>query len=156
MVSNPLTDPEWADRSVDLIDRVVATVRRYTTQPIVATARGLVFGLLAAFGIIGVIVVLGIGITRGLQAALDAAMPRDAAVWASSSSGIPAIRRFCSTRFLAILLRWMACSFVAAAFISATNSDSVSASASASTSAKSADPALARKSLTRFLAILPR
>jgi hypothetical protein len=83
MVSNPLTDPEWADRSVDLIDRVVATVRRYTTQPIVATARGLVFGLLAGFGIIAVIVVLGVGITRGLQEALDAAMPRDAAVWLS-------------------------------------------------------------------------
>jgi len=83
MVSNPLTDPEWADRSVDLIDRVVATVRRYTAQPIVATARGLVFGLLAGFGIIAVIVVLGVGITRGLQEALDAAMPRDAAVWLS-------------------------------------------------------------------------
>ncbi|MEY4016074.1 MAG: hypothetical protein RIS46_1070, partial [Actinomycetota bacterium] len=24
MVSNPLTDPEWADRSVDFIDRVVS------------------------------------------------------------------------------------------------------------------------------------
>jgi hypothetical protein len=32
MVSNPLTDPEWADRTVDFIDRVVSTVRRYTTQ----------------------------------------------------------------------------------------------------------------------------
>ena len=74
MVSNPLTDPEWADRSVDLIDRVISRVRRYTTQPIVATARGLVFGLLAGFGIIAVIVVLGVGITRGLQEALDAAM----------------------------------------------------------------------------------
>jgi hypothetical protein len=28
-------------------------------------------------------VVLGIGITRGLQAALDAGLPRDAAVWVS-------------------------------------------------------------------------
>ena len=50
---------------------------------IVATARGLVFGLLAAFGIVAVIVVLGIGITRGLQDALDAGLPRDAAVWVS-------------------------------------------------------------------------
>ena len=83
MVSNPLTDPEWADRSVDFIDRVIARVRRYTTQPVVTTARGLVFGLLAGFGIVAVIAVTGIGITRGLQAALDAALPRDAAVWVS-------------------------------------------------------------------------
>ena len=71
MVSNPLTDPEWADRTVDFIDRVVSTVRRYTTQPLVTTARGLVFGLLGTFGIVGILVLLIVGITRGLQAALD-------------------------------------------------------------------------------------
>ena len=48
MVSNPLTDPQWADRTVDFIDRWVSTIRRYTTQPIVTGARGLVFGLLAS------------------------------------------------------------------------------------------------------------
>ena len=83
MVSNHLTDPEWADRTVDFIDRVVSTVRRYTTQPLVTTARGLVFGLLGTFGIVGILVLLIVGITRGLQAALDSVVNHDASVWIS-------------------------------------------------------------------------
>jgi hypothetical protein len=83
MVSNPLTDPEWADRTVDFIDRVVSTVRRYTTQPLVTTARGLVFGLLGSFGIVGILVLLIVGLTRGLQAALDSVVNHDASVWIS-------------------------------------------------------------------------
>ena len=83
MVSNPLTDPEWADRTVDFIDRVVSTVRRYTTQPLVTTARGLVFGLLGTFGVVGSLVLLIVGITRGLQAALDSVVNHDASVWIS-------------------------------------------------------------------------
>jgi cell division protein FtsX len=83
MVSNPLTDPEWADRSVDFIDRVVSTVRRYTTQPLVTTARGIVFGLLGSFGIVGIVVLLIVGLTRGLQAALDSVVNHEASVWIS-------------------------------------------------------------------------
>jgi len=83
MVSNPLTDPEWADRSVDFIDRVVSTIRRYTTQPLVTTARGIVFGLLGSFGVVAMAVLLIVGVTRGLQAALDAVVNHDAAVWIS-------------------------------------------------------------------------
>lgn len=83
MVSNPLTDPEWADRTVDFIDRVVSTVRRYTTQPLVTTARGVVFGLLGSFGIVGILVLLIVGLTRGLQAALDSIVNHDASVWIS-------------------------------------------------------------------------
>jgi len=79
--SNPLTDPEWANRSVDFIDRWVQLVRRYTTQPIVTTARGVVFGLLATFGVVSVIVVLSVGIARGLIAALDAGLSHEQAVW---------------------------------------------------------------------------
>jgi hypothetical protein len=83
MVSNPLTDPEWADRSVDLIDRIVSTIRRYTTQPLVTTARGIVFGLLGAFGVVAMVVLFVVGLTRGLQAALDAVTNHEAAVWIS-------------------------------------------------------------------------
>ncbi|MFM8625777.1 MAG: hypothetical protein ACKOCC_02370 [Actinomycetota bacterium] len=83
MVSNPLTDPAWADRIVDVIDRMVSTIRRYTTQPLVTGARGIVFGLLASFGIITMIVLLLLGLTRGVQEALDAFLPRDGAVWSS-------------------------------------------------------------------------
>lgn len=83
MVSNPLTDPEWAERTVDFIDRWVQTVRKYTTQPLVTTARGIVFGLLGAFGVVGIVVLLVVGLTRGLQAALDAVVDHQAAVWIS-------------------------------------------------------------------------
>ena len=83
MVSNPLTDPEWASRSVDFIDRFVATVRRYTTQPLVTTARGIVFGLLGSFGVVTMVVLFLIGLVRGLQAALDAVVNHRASVWIS-------------------------------------------------------------------------
>ena len=83
MVSNPLTDPEWADRSVDFIDRVVSTIRRYTTQPLVSTARGIVFGLLGSFGVVAIVVLFVVGLTRAIQAALDAVTNHDAAVWIS-------------------------------------------------------------------------
>jgi hypothetical protein len=81
--SNPLTDPEWATRTVDFIDRNVARVRRYTTQPVVSTARGIVFGVLAAFGLVGVVVLGSVGLVRALQVALDAAVSHAAAVWTS-------------------------------------------------------------------------
>ncbi|MEY4633756.1 MAG: hypothetical protein RLZ18_1128 [Actinomycetota bacterium] len=83
MVSNPLTDPEWATRTVDFIDRLVATVRKYTTQPLVTTARGVVFGLLGSFGVVAVIVLFVVGLVRGLQAALDAVVNHQASVWIS-------------------------------------------------------------------------
>lgn len=83
MVSNPLTDPDWAGRTVDLIDRVVGTVRRYTTQPLVTLARGIVFGLLGSFGVVAIIVLLIAGLTRGLQSVLDLLTYRAAAVWIS-------------------------------------------------------------------------
>lgn len=83
MVSNPLTDPDWAGRTVDFIDRTVATVRRYTTQPLVTTARGIVFGLLASFGVVTALVLFLVGTVRGLQAALDAVVDHDKSVWIS-------------------------------------------------------------------------
>ena len=83
MVSNPLTDPAWADRIVDLIDKTVSTIRRYTTQPLVTGARGIVFGLLVGFGVVTMFVLVVLGLTRGIQEGLDAFLPRDAAVWVS-------------------------------------------------------------------------
>lgn len=83
MASNPLTDPEWAERSVDFIDRIVSFIRDHTTKPIIKSARGLVFGLLAAFGLVALSVLFIIAIGRGLQAALDAAFAHETAVWMS-------------------------------------------------------------------------
>ncbi len=81
MVSNPLTDPDWAKRSVDFIDRFVQLVRNYTTKPLVYTARGLVFGVIALSGIVATLVLVLVGSMRGLNAAFDAAFERDKAVW---------------------------------------------------------------------------
>lgn len=83
MVANQTTDPDWASRIVDWIDRVVSTIRRYTTQPLVSLARGIVFGLLGAFGLVAAIVLLVLSLVRGLQALLDLAVDREAAVWIS-------------------------------------------------------------------------
>ncbi|MEY2627817.1 MAG: hypothetical protein RJB08_1576 [Actinomycetota bacterium] len=83
MPSNPLTDPDWAQRTVDFIDKWVGIVRDRTTKPLIAVVRGIVYGVLILTGVT-LIAVLGlIALTRGLQAALDAGMSRDAAVWAS-------------------------------------------------------------------------
>lgn len=83
MPSNPLTDPDWATKTVDFIDRWVSLVRDRTTRPLIAVVRGLVFGVLILTGVVLVGVLGLIGLTRGLQAALDAGMNRDAAVWVS-------------------------------------------------------------------------
>ena len=83
MASNPLSDPAWATRAVDFIDRVVGTIRKYTTQPLVVVARGIVFGLLAGFGIVVAIALFLIGLTRGLQSALDAVFSHEVSVWVS-------------------------------------------------------------------------
>lgn len=83
MVSNPLNDPEWATRAVDVIDRIVGSIRKYTTQPLIIVARGIVFGLLAGFGIAVALVLALIGLSRGLQSALDAVFEHEVSVWVS-------------------------------------------------------------------------
>lgn len=83
MASNPLNDPEWATRAVNLIDRVVGTIRKYTTQPLVVVARGIVFGLLAGFGMVVGLVLILVGLTRGLQSALGAVFEHEVSVWVS-------------------------------------------------------------------------
>lgn len=83
MPSNPLTDPNWASEVADTIERVVGTVRDKTTRPIVMVARALVFGLLGAFVGLMALVLLLIGLTRGMQAALEAPLSHPTAVWVS-------------------------------------------------------------------------
>ena len=83
MASNPLNDPEWATRAVDVIDRIVGSIRKYTTQPLIFVARGIVFGLLAGFGIAVALVLALIGLSRGLQSALDAVFEHEVSVWVS-------------------------------------------------------------------------
>ncbi|MSO59726.1 MAG: hypothetical protein EXQ63_05310 [Ilumatobacteraceae bacterium] len=83
MPSNPLTDPHWAQRSVDFIDRIVVFIRAHTTRPLVKSARVVVFGFLASLGAVSLFVLVCVAIARGLQAALDAVVTHEASVWIS-------------------------------------------------------------------------
>ena len=83
MPGNPLTDPNWADDTTDTVVRLVDQVRSKTTKPAVMVARGLVFGILAAFlGMLALVLFL-IGATRGLQAAVEPFSDQDTAVYVS-------------------------------------------------------------------------
>lgn len=83
MPGNPLTDPNWAAETTDTVVRVVDTIKAKTTKPTVMVARGLVFGLLAAFLGLFALVLLLIGLTRGIQAALDAGFDHERSVYIS-------------------------------------------------------------------------
>ena len=83
MAGNPLTDPDWAANTTDQVVRLVDNVRSKTTKPAVMVARGLVFGLLAGFLGVFALVLLWIGITRGLQAAIEPFSNQSRAVYIS-------------------------------------------------------------------------
>lgn len=83
MPGNPLTDPNWAADTTDTVVRVVDQVKSKTTKPAVMAARGLVFGILAAFLGLFALVLLLLGLTRGLQAALDAGFDHERSVYIS-------------------------------------------------------------------------
>jgi hypothetical protein len=61
----------------------VGSIRKYTTQPLIIVARGIVFGLLAGFGIAVALVLALIGLSRGLQSVLDAVFEHEVSVWVS-------------------------------------------------------------------------
>ena len=83
MPSNPFTDPQWATSTVDMIDRVVSMVKRYTTRPLVVVARLVVFGILAAAVSVVIGVLLVIGAIRALQALGDVWFDHGTSVWLS-------------------------------------------------------------------------
>jgi hypothetical protein len=83
MPGNPLTDPNWADETTDTVVRLVGNVRDKTTTPLVYAARGLVFGIVAAFlGLFAAVITL-IMVTRGAQAALDNGFDHERSVYVS-------------------------------------------------------------------------
>ncbi len=83
MAGNPLTDPNWAEATTDQVVKLVDNVKAKTTKPAVMAARGLVFGLLAVFLGIFALVLLIIGVTRGLQAAIEPLLDQGRAVYIS-------------------------------------------------------------------------
>ncbi len=83
MAGNPLTDPNWATEFTQTIVESIDKVRDRTTKPIVMIARGLVFGLLIAFLGVMALVLLLVGLSRGLINLLEWPFDHDSAVWMS-------------------------------------------------------------------------
>ena len=83
MAGNPLTDPNWAADTTDQVVKLVDNVKAKTTRPAVMLARGLVFGLLAIFLGLFAVVLLLVGLTRGLQAAIEPLTNQGRAVYIS-------------------------------------------------------------------------
>jgi hypothetical protein len=83
MPANPLTDPNWAAELADTVERVVGTVREKATTPVVHITRGIVYGLLTAFLGIAAVVLLLIGVTRGIQALLNIGLSNERSVYIS-------------------------------------------------------------------------
>ncbi len=83
MPGNPLTDPNWAPDLADQITEFVGNVRDKTTNNAIKAARAVVFGLLAAFLGMTLLVLALITLTRGLQALLDLGVSWGRAVYLS-------------------------------------------------------------------------
>jgi len=83
MPGNPLTDPNWATETTEKVVQLVGTVRDKTTTPVIHAARGLVFGVLAAFLGLFAFVALLMTITRAMQALLDLGMSEARSVYVS-------------------------------------------------------------------------
>ena len=81
MPGNPLSDPNWAPKRADTVERVVGQVRDKTTKPLLTAYRGLVFGLVAAFGAMFAAVLLVVVAVRGLQALIEIGTSHADAVW---------------------------------------------------------------------------
>jgi len=83
VISNPFTDPRWAKKTVEAIDRWVDFISDKTTRPIANLVRLVVFGVIAVVATITIIVLAVIGISRALNELLDVWLSRQDAVWIS-------------------------------------------------------------------------
>jgi uncharacterized membrane protein len=83
VISNPFTDPRWAKKTVEAIDRWVDFISDKTTRPIANLVRLVVFGVIAVVATITIIVLALIGISRALNELLDIWLTRQDAVWIS-------------------------------------------------------------------------
>jgi uncharacterized membrane protein len=83
VISNPFTDPRWAKKTVEAIDRWVDFISDKTTRPIANLVRLVVFGVIAVVATITIIALALIGISRDLNELLDIWLTRQNAVWIS-------------------------------------------------------------------------
>ena len=63
----PASEGDWAAQTADTIERVIGSVRGKTSEPVERIARVVVYGLVAAFLGIAVLVLLAIIIVRVLD-----------------------------------------------------------------------------------------
>ena len=83
MPGNPLSDPTWAPKLADNIERLAGKVRDKTTKPLLIAYRGVVYGLIALFtGVFAMVILIIVGV-RGLQALIGIGTNHDDAVWIS-------------------------------------------------------------------------
>lgn len=83
MPANPLTDPNWATETTDLVVSYIDLVRTKTTQNLVYAARGVVFGLIAVIVGTFALTVAVVMLMRGLQSLLELATTWERAVYLS-------------------------------------------------------------------------
>ena len=83
MPGNPLTDPNWASDTTNKIVTVVGTVREQTTTKAVMAARAIVFGIIAAFLGVFILVISIVLLMRGIQLLLDLVVTHAQAVYLS-------------------------------------------------------------------------
>ncbi len=83
MALNPIGNPNFAKDAADTIERLVGTVRDKTTKPLITAARGIVFGLLAAFAGLVAVILLIVVATRCVQMLWALPFDHDSSVWLS-------------------------------------------------------------------------
>jgi len=83
MPANPLTDPNWATETTDLVVSYIDLVRSKTTQNLVYAARGVVFGLIAVIVGAFALTIALVMVMRGLQSLLELATTWERAVYLS-------------------------------------------------------------------------
>jgi len=83
MPGNPLTDPDWAPKLADTIERVVTGVRDKTTKRVLVASRAVIFGVIIAIGAAVALVLLVVALFRAAQAVLDTFLDHHNSVWIS-------------------------------------------------------------------------
>ena len=85
MLGNPLTDPAWATKLVDTIERWVGTARHTVTDRAVKASRAIVFGVVVVCGLLTATPLAVIVFTRFVQVVLSRILRTDhgSTVWAS-------------------------------------------------------------------------
>jgi len=83
VISNPFTDPRWAEKTLRLIDRTVGFVRDKTTRPLANLLRAIVFGLILIVAGLLMFIFGLIGLVRAFNELLDIWLTRPTAVWVS-------------------------------------------------------------------------